>query len=98
MRAQRRNLDGDMVIEGTSARKELIQLMHQGAYIKYDQRDEITRFFNMAAGFYLLAAIDNRDHVVEKVWKVVFAEPPSFNQLAPGREDYYTTNLSFLEV
>lgn len=97
LRAQRRILNGDMITELTAV-KAKISIIHQGAYISEAQRNEILRFMNMGAGFFLLTAINNGTEDVEKVWKVIFSTPPQFNALAPGREDYYTTQLELEEV
>ena len=97
MRSQRRNLAGDLLVEQIVL-KGKISLIYNGAYITEAQRNEILRFYNMSAGFYLLAAIYNQTENVEKVWKVIFSSPPVFNMMASGREDLFRTTLQLEEV
>ena len=97
LRAQRRNLQGSMLIENVTMKARIV-LVHEGAYVSQAQRAEIERFYNMAEGFWLLGSVYNGTEYVENVWKVVFASPPQFNALAEGRQDFWTTTLEFEEV
>lgn len=98
MRAQRRNLAGDLIIEHNLQPKAMITLMHEGAFINEAQRNEILRFYHMRSTFFLITAINNGTEAVENVWKCQFAEPPVFNQLAAGRTDYFRTTLVLEEA
>lgn len=95
--AMERNLAGDLLIDNVTV-KDRITCIFNDAYISSAQRSEFYRFYRMGTSFFLLGAQSNGTEVVEKVWKVVFEDIPDFDQLAAGREDYFTGTLTFIEV
>lgn len=89
MRAKERNLQGDLLTEYQATRAKLFLDFEGRTYIGYQQKAEIERFANKRQAVYLVTLTNNRQDVVENIYKVEFVEEPRFTPISEGREDFF---------
>lgn len=88
-RSFERNLSADLLSEFTATRAKVFMDFSADIYIQLAQRNEILRFANKRKDIYLVVLSFNQQDVVENIYKVAFMSDPSFNPVAPGREDIF---------
>lgn len=91
------NLLGDMLSEYV-AERAVIRLAFDRAYIQYPQKAEIERFAAKRKAVYLVTLTNNRQDVVENIYKAEFVEGPQFRPLGFGREDLFVGKATLQEA
>lgn len=97
-RTKERNRRGNMLTEWYAG-KSLVELTFPATnFITHEHMRAWKRFHFEVKTFFLATYKYNGVNYVPNIWKVVFAEDPEFSMLAPGREDFFTGDLSFEEA
>jgi hypothetical protein len=97
-RVQERNRLGELLSEYLTTKDTITLSYPEDCYIGHELYREILRFHSDVRTFFILASTNNgRDDVV-RVWKVEFADDPSFEMVALGRQDILTGEMELEEV
>lgn len=97
-RSKERNRQGEMLTEWYASKGLITMSFGEELFITHEHMRALKRFNCEIKTFFLATYKTNGVNVVPNIWKVVFQEDPEFKMLAAGREDFFTSEITFEEV